>query len=438
MSRDIPGSETNVKYLVIGAGPSGLSLAYHLLGDTLVLEKESQVGGLCRSFQHQDGVFDIGGHSFHTPHAYVADLVEALMNGQLYVQPRDAQVYSSGVLIPYPFQQFFEQLPDPVIVEACREGLQHRSAQNEAHNFEEHILNKFGVGIADHFMLPYNRKLWARDLKSMSVEWTSERVAGLSKNDKPSGAPAGKRRPLQAETAVGYPTNGGFEEISRSFVAHIPSLELNCDVQVIDPLSRTLETNNGRIFQYKYLISTMPLPILLSKTKAVPAPLIDLADQLAYVSIYVEFLLAGRQLLNTPQRVYVADPEMPAHKLVFNHNSSPYLRSQPQHAIMAEVSYSKYKPVDKNSVATQAVRSLIEMGFLNSADEILWNDHVDMRFGYPVPTHNRIEIVGQIKAYLAQHEIYTLGRFGEWAYINSDECINKGKELADYLKQLDR
>src|SRR5258708_4604492 len=156
MSRDIPRSETNVKYLVIGAGPSGLSLAYHLQGNTLVLEKESQVGGLCRSFRHQDGVFDVGGHSFHTPHAYVANLAEELMNGELYVQPRDAQVYSSGVLIPYPFQQFFEQLPDPEIVEACRQGLQNRATQVVSSNFEEQIFNKFGAGIANHFMLPYN------------------------------------------------------------------------------------------------------------------------------------------------------------------------------------------------------------------------------------------------------------------------------------------
>src|SRR5258708_23982280 len=102
MSRDIPRSETNVKYLVIGAGPSGLSLAYHLQGDTLVLEKESQVGGLCRSFHHQNGVFDIGGHSFHTPHAYLADPVVVLMSGQLYCLTGHAQGYSSGAFIPYP------------------------------------------------------------------------------------------------------------------------------------------------------------------------------------------------------------------------------------------------------------------------------------------------------------------------------------------------
>ena len=56
-----------VKGLVVGGGPSGLALAYGLGGDTLVLEKEATVGGLCRSIYHDGGVFDIGGHSFDTP-----------------------------------------------------------------------------------------------------------------------------------------------------------------------------------------------------------------------------------------------------------------------------------------------------------------------------------------------------------------------------------
>jgi len=89
-----------VQGLVVGGGPSGLAVAYSLQGDTLVLEKEDSVGGLCRSIHHGGGVFDIGGHSFHTPHPEVYELVQDLMEGGLYYQPRDARVYSHGVLIP--------------------------------------------------------------------------------------------------------------------------------------------------------------------------------------------------------------------------------------------------------------------------------------------------------------------------------------------------
>jgi hypothetical protein len=46
--------------------------------------------------------------------------------------------------------------------------------------------------------------------------------------------------------------------------------------------------------------------------------------------------------------------------------------------------------------------------------------------GYPVPTHERAWIVGAAKTWLAQRHITTLGRFGEWAYINSDEALARG------------
>ena len=38
--------DKNVDYLIIGGGPSGLSLANKLKGKTLILEKENEVGGL--------------------------------------------------------------------------------------------------------------------------------------------------------------------------------------------------------------------------------------------------------------------------------------------------------------------------------------------------------------------------------------------------------
>ena len=97
---------------MIGAGPSGLALAYGMQGDTLLLEKEATVGGLCRSIYHQGGVFDIGGHSFHTPHTEVFDLINGLLPGGLYMQERDARISTHGTLIPYPFQKFFDCIPD--------------------------------------------------------------------------------------------------------------------------------------------------------------------------------------------------------------------------------------------------------------------------------------------------------------------------------------
>lgn len=424
----------DVQALVVGGGPSGLAMAYALQGSTLVLEKEDRVGGLCRSITVNGGVFDIGGHSFHTPYPEVYELVHELMNGQMDSQQRSAWVYTHNTLIPYPFQRYYDRIPDPQVVRECEDGLKNAGGVEEAEDFETYILRKFGQGIADHFMLPYNRKLWARDVKNISIEWTSERVAGPKGSQEKFETQGGQRKPLQPDTWVGYPQYGGYEEIYRAFVPHIPAIELNQAVAHIDPAAHLATTRDGRQYHYEFLVSTVPLPLVVRMVEGTPQAVIEMADRLEYMSLRVELLLAGRQLDTPVQRIYIADPAIPAHKIALNHNSSDYLRSQPCHAIMAEVSLSKEKQVDVEQIAPQTIDFLCSLGILDSPEDIVWTGHVDVKFAYPVYTHQRPGLVQGIKSWLSDWDIYTLGRFGDWEYINSDKCVMKGLTLGRELR----
>ena len=57
-----------MKYLILGAGPAGLTYANRLkqkgISDFLVLEKEEDAGGLCRSAEIDGSPLDIGGGHF--------------------------------------------------------------------------------------------------------------------------------------------------------------------------------------------------------------------------------------------------------------------------------------------------------------------------------------------------------------------------------------
>ena len=424
-----------VQTLVIGGGPSGLAVAYRLQGDTLVLEKADAIGGLCRSISRDGGVFDIGGHSFHTPHPEIYELVQDLLEGGLYQQQRDARVYTHDTLIPYPFQKFFDRIPDTDIQRACEDGLRTAAGNADAaENFEDYILRKFGRGIAEHFMLPYNRKLWARDIKRLSCDWTSQRIAAPIGEKERFDTHGGERKPLQPDTQVGYARTGGFEELFKHFGQHVPAVELNSQVVRIDPVSHMATTSDGRHYKWECLVSTMPLPILLRMIETIPAEIRALADQLEYMSLRVELILVGRQLRTPIQRIYIADPALPPHKIALNHNSSAFLRQQPRHAIMAEVSISKEKPVDVDQIAPKTIALLCELGILESPDDVLWTDHVDVKYAYPVYTHQRLTQVQIIKEWLATYDMYTVGRFGEWEYINSDRCLMKGLMLGQELR----
>ena len=321
-------------------------------------------------------------------------------------------------------------------MKACEDGLLNASGNaGDAQNFEEYIIRKFGQGIADHFMLPYNRKLWARDIRQISCEWTSERVAAPKGEKEVFELNGGNRKPLQANTQVGYPKQGGFDEIFKSFVPHIPALELNTHVSQIDPYKKIAHTIDGRKYKWEFLASTIPLPTLVRLVQDTPPEVIDMAAQLEYMSLYLVLLLVGHSVDIDVQRFYVAEPGIPPHKIAVNHNSSDFLRRQPHHGIMAEISLSTEKPINFDKIISKTIDFLCEIDVIHNEKDIIWQGHKDVKYAYPVYTHHRPIMVQGIKDWMAQYDIYTLGRFGDWEYVNSDRCMMKGFLLANELHE---
>jgi UDP-galactopyranose mutase len=175
------------------------------------------------------------------------------------------------------------------------------------------------------------------------------------------------------------------------------------------------------------------LPKLVRVVAGTPQEIIDCADALEYMSLRVELLLAGRRLDTEIQRIYSADPEIPPHKIALNHNSSETLRNRPRHAVMAEVSVSADKDVDVDAIAPRSIDFLCGLGVLDSPDDIIWRSHVDVRYAYPVYTHERPGLVAAVKDWMVRHDVHTVGRFGEWEYVNSDKCVYEGLRLGEVL-----
>ncbi len=419
--------------LVLGAGPAGLSFAQRYGRGCKVLERSSTVGGLSQSILIDEGVFDIGGHSFHTPYPEVRELVKELMGDNWHQQTRDARVCIKRTLIPYPFQHHFNQLPDVEIIKACEGHIHDPEHVASSHHFEAWIYNRFGTGIAEHFMLPYNRKLWARDLKEISCEWVRERVATEIISN-PEVNSSKNRTPLLPDSQIGYPRDGGFGEIFNRMAKRCEHIEFNQDVVSIDINRKIVTTKNGNIWNYDSLVSTLPLPLLLKSIKNCSPELLALANELQAVPLKVIMLLVALKSNNVPHRIYSADPKVPAHKIAFNHTSSPSLLNRKNHAVMCEISYSATKPVETDlMLTTKMIDWLIEQGFIADKKDILNSQVVDVPFGYPVNTHDKQRVLNEINQFLTPHGIHSIGRFGAWEYANSDACIWQGIQLADQL-----
>jgi len=419
------------RVVIIGAGPAGIGAGIALGDRGIVVDGCPELGGLARTIDLDGAVFDMGGHSFHTPHADVRALVWSSL--EMVEQPRDARCYSRGQMIPYPFQAHFRELQDPDVVRECASGLAAAPGAKVGGNLEEFLSDRYGAGIARHFLLPYNRKLWQVDLTRLAVDWVSERIAAPERTRESFAESGGRRRPLQGDTIVAYPARGGFGQIWRALAERLGDLRLGKTVMRVDPLRGEVVLAGGEVLHWQRLVSTMPLPELLNILSDVPPTLIRDAGELEFLSLALVLIVIGHPVDTAIQRVYCAGPESPAHKTAINHTSSPYLRSLPHHGILAEVSCPAGRTWSPGELEGQVVEGLVAMKLIQSPAEVRSARVIRVRYAYPVPTPGRAAIVERLRHWLEERGIHTVGRFGEWAYINSDEALHRGLALGRAL-----
>src|SRR5215831_7083822 len=110
------------KVVILGGGLAGVSAAYHLVEHGPILfERDSAIGGLCRSFSQDGFTFDCTGHLIHLRNQYTKDLVAKILPNAFDSHERRASIYSKSVTTPYPFQANTFGLP-PEVVKECLIG----------------------------------------------------------------------------------------------------------------------------------------------------------------------------------------------------------------------------------------------------------------------------------------------------------------------------
>jgi UDP-galactopyranose mutase len=478
-----PLAAQHVKNIVIGAGPTGLSAAYHLDEDTLLLDRNADVGGWCRSIEDKGFTFDYAGHIMFSNDPYVHQLYKVLLGSNLHWQDREAWVYSKNVHTRYPFQGALYGLPPDVIKECIVGAMEARfgdlkkepakvsAAQcavdkdnqvasvadccgdgsvtlpqgagadaapaSQPANFEEFIYKVWGAGIAKHFAIPYNQKLWKVPLSEMETSWLGGRVPLPDLEEIIEGALEPVAKPMGPNARFGYPLRGGFEAMMKGFVPHIKgSIELNADVVQISPTERIVALADGRRFSYDNLISTMPLPELIRIIgDEAPAPVRQAANGLRHISIRCVNLGVARENLTDKHWIYYPEDTV-FHRIFVQGNASPHCNPPGGFALTCEISYSEDQPLpcDGQSLIDRCVQDCIKVGLMRQEDSLITANLVDMPYAYVVYDHARKHNVELIKAWLAEHDIVLSGRYSEWEYYNSDHAFLAGKKAAEAVQ----
>src|SRR3954452_6599369 len=256
------------KIVIIGAGPTGLGAAYRLkeLGykNFHMYDRLDHLGGLASSFNDPQGfTWDIGGHVMFSHYKDYDECFDKLMGSDFQMNMRECWVRMFDSWVPYPFQNNIRPLPKEVTYE-CLSGLVKAQAKGDhksAKNFREFIDKVFGDGIAKHFMLPYNFKVWAHPAEMMNKEWIGERVAVLDVDRAIKNVVMGTDDfGWGPNNQFKFPLYGGTGEFYRRMGKPLEGhYTLNKKVDFINIAKKEVRFSEGEIVKYDQLIPAMPL-----------------------------------------------------------------------------------------------------------------------------------------------------------------------------------
>lgn len=473
--------------VVVGAGPTGLSAAYHSPESTLLLEQNSVPGGWCRSIEVNGFTFDYAGHIMFSNDPYVHQLYQMLLGDNVHWQDREAWIYSKNVYTRYPFQGALYGLPPEVIKECivgaiearfgplkakpavngnangktnghngasklcdtsvkdcCADGILEASAPlgtpaaaakaAEPRNFEEFIYRVWGAGIAKHFAIPYNRKLWAVPLTEMETSWLGGRVPLPDLEEMIEGALSPAPKPMGPNARFGYPLRGGFQALIDGWLPHLESkLRLNSRVVRVSPSRHTITLSGGETIRYEHLISTMPLPLLIrGMGNEAPPHIRSMAASLRHVSVRCVHIGLGRANLTEKHWIYYPEDTV-FHRIFVQGNASPACNPPGGFGLTCEITYGPQKPLpcDGDALVERCIQDCRRVGLFKSDDPVWATAQCDLPYAYVVYDHGRARNVAAIREWLESSDILLAGRYSEWEYYNSDHAFIAGKKAAD-------
>jgi UDP-galactopyranose mutase len=436
--------------VILGGGLAGLSSAWHLQqaghDNYQLFEKESRVGGLVRSEIIDGFTFDFTGHLLHFRDEYVKDLVLRLLGENLHYVERNAWIFSKNVYTRYPFQTNTFGLPADIVKECvigfveAKYGEQGKTRSDapptNGHpgemSFEDWIYESFGAGIARHFMIPYNEKLWTVHPRELTCNWMGRFVPQASFEDILDGALADQGKRVGYNAHFYYPLHGGIESLPRALATSLTNIHLESEASEIDLRERRISFTNGEHIYYDKLISTMPLPRLLEIIRPLPTGIERLGRNLRYNSVFNINLGVDRRLTDK-HWVYFPEPEYIFYRVGFPSNFSPFNAPSGTTSMYVEISYSGDKPVDKGKALQRAKEGLIEAGILRESDRILVEKCFDIRCAYVIYDRHHEHTVAKIQRALEDNGIYSVGRYGSWEYSGMQDAILQGQKVVQDL-----
>ena len=420
---------------ILGAGPTGLITAWRLLKNNIsvtIIEKDKQVGGLCRSWKYKDYIIDVGPHIFHTPEKdleifWEKEFKDLFIKGDFYSKNVKGENFDKFYDYPLSIDSIKKQFPDTIknkIFNELKNVDKEKSAK--AVNYKEYVDSFIGKTLREMFFDKYPQKIWGISTEEMTSEWAPSRIKFRKKN-----------APFYAEewAAVGkYGTGSIYDKIKDNILKLGGKIQLNENVLGFEKNEYSIKKikTSKNIYNCKnsLIISSIPLPIT--------SKLLGRKSNLKFRGICSIFLFYNKKsiLPKNTHWLYFDSDKVLFNRITENKKLSKFVSPSNKTFLTAEVTYSlgdNFSKMNKNEVKKIIAEQVekINLAKIKDLEEIKINYEP---FVYPVQYAKYKNEVRKTKSYVEKYNnLFSIGAGGDFNYADSQVLFHKSFDLVEMI-----
>ena len=425
------------KVIILGSGMAGFGAVHrlHTEGKNSVLyEKKPYYGGHTATFENDAGfIFDDGPHISFTKVERLQKLFAANVDQKYEIIQARVNNYWKGHWIKHPAQCNLHGLPEELVVSALSDFIQAQFKDHEEiKNYQDWLVASYGKKFAETFPMEYGLKYHTTTANNMSTDWLGPRLYRPEIKEVLHGALSASTPDVHYVNHFRYPSKGGFVAYLKPFIDQT-DLRLDHEVIRIEPITKELHFAKGVVDNYDSLISSIPLPELISMISGAPEDVIESAQKLACTICVVVNIGLNREDVSDATWTYFYDQDFFFTRLSFPHRLCPNTVPPGASSIQAEVYYSeKYRPLDRspNDCIQPVIKDLKRCGLILENDEILCAEARLIPYANVIFDLDRADSLATVHGYLEDVGINYCGRYGDWEYHWTDESFMSGENAA--------
>lgn len=409
--------------VVLGAGIAGLAAAQAARDagrQATIFEARQAAGGLLDNFEVDGFRFD---QAVHLSFATEPEVRKIFDQSGYHTHEPEAVNWDDVQWLRHPVQNNMYPLPAEEKVELIA-GLA-EAPVGPVDNYGDWLEQQYGRPIAERWPMRYTEKYWTLPASDLGTDWIGQRVRRADIREVLHGAMSKDTPHYFYAKEMRYPEQGGYRRFIEPMIEGA-DIRYGKRVARITPSTRSLAFSDGTEIGYKRMVSTLPLPLLAELIPEIPDAVREDARSLFATSVDLVSIGFNRPDVPPALWFYIYDRDIlaaraysPSWKAPSN---APAGCSSLQFEIYGSRNLERHSP---EALKADTIAALEKMG-LATAEDIVVVNHRRLEYGNVVFDLGMEERRDRVLDWIREQGIEVAGRFGEWAYLWSNQAMMSG------------